>query len=142
MVTRVIPVTRIVVVTVEAIEVDVCHLIGCADQLTINLVGNVPEDFIIEATAVGFEPQTAHCHQGDTITPDGSKAHIYDPICEKNSVAFFRFAPDETQITLRWGLDFTKTKTIQPQYDLFRPNGPDCEPECRNGTAEFLLTDE
>jgi hypothetical protein len=27
------------------------------------------------------------------------------------------------------------TQMLEPEYELHRPNGPDCEPECRIGAA-------
>lgn len=142
-VTREIPVTRIVVITAEAVQGEVCRLLGCDSQLTINLIGKVPDDFTIQATGTNSETQTVHCHNGKTIMPNGeARREYYDPACSLKSVTFFKFAPEETTISLRWGLDFVRTRTIRPQYDTFRPNGPKCEPECRIGNAEFVLADE
>ncbi len=30
-------------------------------------------------------------------------------------------------------------KNIQPKYEEYRPNGPDCEPVCRQAQLEFLI---
>ncbi|RME02654.1 MAG: hypothetical protein D6816_10940 [Bacteroidetes bacterium] len=142
-VTREIVVRQTVVVTIPQIEVEVCHLVGCDNSLTINLLGNVPQEYFIEVKAVGYDPQTAHCQNGKTVNLDENETHSWaDPVCAENSVVFFRFDPDEAIITLRWGEDSVKTETIHPQYESFFPNGPDCEPECRLGTVDFLLTDE
>ncbi|MFQ5433570.1 MAG: hypothetical protein ACE5FD_01725 [Anaerolineae bacterium] len=142
-VTREIVVRQTVVVTPERIEMEVCTLMGCDSHLEVKLLGNVPQDFFIEVTAVGYDPQSAHCQNGKTVGQNGSKTQIgMTPICAENAVVFYRFDPDEAIITLRWGEDSIKTEIVHPQYESFFPNGPDCEPECRLGTVDFLLTDE
>jgi hypothetical protein len=40
-----------------------------------------------------------------------------------------QFLPEEISIVIQWGT-FTTTVKSHPEYESYRPNGPECEPEC------------
>jgi len=61
-----------------------------------------------------------------------------DSNCEKGGASFFLWDPEELSVTVYWQ-DGHKTANVVPAYKTVFPNGPDCEPECRYGSATIVL---
>jgi hypothetical protein len=102
-----------------------CTLIGCGPSLMIDIVpAPTTGSFRVEALVPGSDiRRTFEC-------PDASRC---------SGVAFFDdFSPEEVviRVTTQAG---TTEQTFRPSYQTFRPNGPRCEPTCRQGRIRFLL---
>lgn len=124
-VTREVAVTRIIP---GGGEVQMCTLLGCQDELTVELDVDLPETFSIDIVyeAGGESVQvTRWCENGRWITDD-------QPCVEFQLEA----APDEVAVTAHWG-ENKISQVYNPDYDPFRPNGPACEPVCWMGTITF-----
>lgn len=92
-----------------------CTLIGCADGVIID-VGSAPlGPWSIEATPNGQPARTFSCAAGATCN-------------------FVRFdAIMQTPITFKVTRGAqTRTEVLSPATTTSRPNGPQCEPECRS----------
>jgi hypothetical protein len=111
-----------------------CTLIGCFDRLSVSINGDIPSDYVMVVETPGHEPLTVHCVNGQDVEASRpSKAH-----CEPGGFTYWNSAPKWIKITFRWeGREITKK--VRPDYENFRPNGPDCPPMCRVGRAEFTL---
>jgi hypothetical protein len=57
--------------------------------------------------------------------------------CNGTSV-LLDYTPEEVTLTVHWNGQ-SKTQTVSPSYYSFRPNGPDCPPECRSAFVEITL---
>ncbi len=110
------------------------------DTLSVNLIGFVPKDYIVEATTPDGKTVSVHCIDGVGQYADGIH-HLGDPTCEKWGIVFYGFAPREVTITVSWGTN-KATQTFKPTYEVEQPNGPDCEPECRFGGIAFMMPDD
>ncbi|MBN1315006.1 MAG: hypothetical protein JXA42_06045 [Anaerolineales bacterium] len=110
-----------------------CTLLDCYDTLSINLAGTIPSDYTLTATAPDGSSVQVHCIDG--IAQRGNeKRSKNDPDCFPWGVILLDFAPDEITVTLKWD-DNEVSQLFEPEYELHRPNGPNCEPECRTGCA-------
>lgn len=103
---------------------EVCTLIGCESGLSVELVGDVPEEYTISVEpADGGPSRTVEC----------------GPESACGAAVFFAdFTPDSVRVTVE--ADGTTTsEPFKPSYELVRPNGPDCPPECRQATVVVEL---
>lgn len=108
-----------------------CTCLGCSDTLSINLTGTIPSDYTLTATAPDGTSVQVHCI--DEIAQPGEKAKFsIGPVCHCRGAGFFDFAPDTVTVTLKW-VDNEISQLLEPEYRYERPNGPNCEPECRIG---------
>ncbi len=108
-----------------------CTLIGCADALIVELKGNVPAEYDLEATAPDGTTLQVHCADGQ-----GAGAGVF---CQApNLVVFQSFTPEEVLVTITWE-GGTLMQDLKPIYTTARPNGPNCEPECRQGVVELYV---
>ena len=109
----------------------VCTLAGCEDGLTVRLQGSVPDAYTIEAISRST---------GDTLTkfcppPDADSGVD----CTRDMGWFFRFfTPEEVTIRVSWD-GGEVIQTFQPDYGIYRPNGPACPPECKQGSVAVQL---
>ena len=99
-----------------------CTLIGCTG-------------LVVEVTGVpGQTPVTVVL-----TAPDGSTRSA---TCTSTSgtcpVSFPDFAPASVTIRVTTGTQTTEV-TRQPAYEVTRPNGPECGPECRNARVVVVL---
>jgi hypothetical protein len=58
--------------------------------------------------------------------------------CRDKAVSFASFSPSELTISVYWN-EKVKTKTVKPVYQVYYPNGENCEPECRNSVIDIEL---
>ena len=117
-----------------------CTAIGCGFTLRIEIRGNMPSDFVLTASDSTGESANVHCMNGTTIN-DSQAAPGKTAICEQSGVSFLDFAPQQGTITLKWE-GGEVAQSFQANYKTFRPNGPQCEPECRTATVIFLMPDQ
>ena len=103
---------------------NICTMIGCSDSLWVHLTGELPQSYTIKAANwFSFYSVTIDCPNDQ----DSAKAW-----CKEDGAVFFsdpRSIPNELTITVTWE-GHSKTETFKPVYSTYRPNGPDCEPEC------------
>lgn len=98
----------------------VCTQIGCDSGLAVTLASPPATPFLVEAFVFpGGSRQAKTCN----ATP-----------C---NVFFQNFTPATVRIDVIAGTD-TVTRDFTPAYALSRPNGPQCDPECRNATVTFV----
>ena len=99
-----------------------CTLIGCDSGLRVFLTGNVPTGGRVSAAADGLTPRTVDC-----------------PANRPCSEMFFRdLTPARVSITVESG-GSSITRTFNPSYQTFQPNGKDCDPTCRIANIEVSL---
>lgn len=127
LVTREVVVTRIVPGG-EAVQS--CTLLGCQDSLTIGLTGARPKSFAID---IGYDMDgeyvqvTRRCENGRWAANDQPCTEIQ-----------LETAPNVVTITAHWSGNST-SQVYEPEYEPFRPNGPNCEPVCQVSTITFAF---
>jgi len=99
-----------------------CTLIGCTG-------------FVVEVTgAPSLTPVTVV-----VIAPDGStRSGTCTGATGTCPVSFPDFTPASVTIRVLTGTQTTEVAR-QPTYEVTRPNGPDCPPECRNARVTVAL---
>jgi len=103
----------------------VCTLIGCNDVLTVAIAG-APTQTLVTVVATQLDAPVASMSSSCTATTGSC------------SVSFSGFAPSNVRIDVSWDSQ-TKQVTVQPAYQISRPNGPDCPPACRFATVSVTL---
>lgn len=101
----------------------VCTEIGCSDGLRVDLLGEVPAEFTLRAEAAGEPPRVRECSK---TSPCGS------------TLFFEGFTPGQVTLVLQSSAGPTEM-TVAPSYSVFRPNGDDCPPKCRQGVVELTI---
>lgn len=107
----------------------ICTLIGCESGLTLAFEGAAPESYRFTLTAAEGETRQGECPATDA----------QDTLCFEDKVLLSRFTPDQVELSLSVGEQSLK-QTFQPQYTTSRPNGPNCEPECKQATITVDLS--
>ena len=99
-----------------------CTLIGCTG-------------LVVEVTgAPGQTPVTVV-----VTAPDGStRSSTCSSTAGTCPVSFPDFTPASVTIRVLTGTQTTEV-TRQPVYEVTRPNGPECPPECRNARLTVVL---
>ena len=102
----------------------VCTLRGCPPSLTIELAETPTVPFRIEASAVGSEDRRVF------DCPDPSRCFA--------GAWFHDFTPADVvvRVTTQAG---AVEQTFRPSYQTVRPNGPHCEPTCRQAVVRVPL---
>jgi hypothetical protein len=103
----------------------VCTLIGCADTLTVAIAG-APNQTLVTVVATQLEAPFASMSSHCTATTGSC------------SVFLSGFVPSNVRIDVSWDSQ-TRQVTVQPAYQISRPNGPDCPPACRFATVSVTL---
>jgi hypothetical protein len=91
-----------------------CTMIGCEDGLAVEIDGTPQGAYRVEARAPGESPRVREC---------ASPAAC-------GQIFFAGFLPEEVTVVVTAG-DATSSRTVRPQVETVRPNGPDCPPTCR-----------
>ena len=106
----------------EVVGPSACTVIGCTG-------------LVVEVTgAPGQTPVTVV-----VIAPDGStRSTTCTSATGTCPVSFPDFTPASVTIRVVTGIQTTEA-TRQPMYDVTRPNGPACPPECRNARVTMAL---
>ena len=95
----------------------VCTLIGCNDGLNVTVVSALQQDYSVTVKSGTQTLRTFTCQAGQQC---------------------MNFIENQTptnvtvQVTTNAG---TISRDYTPQYTVSRPNGPGCEPECRQATV-------
>lgn len=99
-----------------------CTLIGCSSGLTVDLQGASEEPFMLTVESKGGEKKSVECASPGSC------------------FAFFEeFTPAEVTVTFE--SEATRVeRTFTPEYSRWRPNGPDCPPECRIATVVLSVS--
>lgn len=137
-----------------------CTLIGCQDQASINIRkvnGLAPEATLsleldgrlveCPAPAAG---SSATCDADVTVEArervscteearDGARVLTCVPTGAFEEVVTIRGTPAAVRVTARSADGFVAERTFQPTYQTSRPNGPDCEPACRQWSEIWTL---
>jgi hypothetical protein len=100
-----------------------CTLIGCTDGLTVEVTAPTLSGSI---TVVDTAPDGAS--RTTTVTCAGTTCPFI----------FGDFSPATVTIDVSAGSQ-SRQVILQPQYQLNRPNGPDCPPECRSARVSVAL---
>lgn len=134
-----------------------CTLVACSDSATVTLQRSdgapldVPleiriGDEVIQCAAPSEQP--TDCEPRVTVRrhvvsgcpeQEGTDSEGCEPTVRHRQEIQIRAAPDEVTVTVLAADGTRQTRVLRPEYDSFRPNGPDCEPECRQGSAEWTL---
>jgi hypothetical protein len=103
---------------------EVCTLIGCQGGLAVEFERPPAAPFRVEVSGgAGDPPAVVRCP---------SAAACPGPV-------FFRdFTAAEARVTVVTA-DGAVTTAVRPTYAVTRPNGPRCEPECRNATVRVAV---
>ena len=101
-----------------------CNLMGCGIGLSVRLKGILPDTFTVEVLAEGHDPVALHCYPANRYY---CFAVVHD------------FHPEEVTIRVSGATAYVEV-TTRPEYDIYRPNGPDCGTECRSAEVVIDLT--
>jgi len=109
-------------------EGQACTLIGCEDGLNLKL-DPMPASFTLRLSTGDGQLQVLNCPS------EGPQ----EAICFPDQVFVPRFTPDSLIVDIQWEDQELKGQVLQPEYSVQRPNGPGCEPACRQGQASLKL---
>ena len=99
-----------------------CTLIGCTG-LMVEVTGVAAQTPVtVVVTAPDGSTRTATCTTASGTCP----------------VSFPDFTPASLTVRVTSGTQ-SREVTVQPAYQLTRPNGPDCPPECRSARVTIAL---
>ena len=104
-----------------------CTAIGCDDNLTVWIYGDIPDEFMMVFEASVHPMVNVKCPSGEI-----HGAVMLEDGCDSRILTLENYAPQEVTITLSWD-DTTIERVFQPEYETIHPNGLDCPPECRFG---------
>ncbi len=114
-----------------------CTLVGCTDQLTVNIRRSVPSRYQVNLTIDGQSAQFT-CDNG---TPRGAVG-VTVALCGPNSFVIVG-APSTVHVILPCGVGPDDAGVndcggdLKPTYIVAQPNGPDCEPTCKQATVDL-----
>ena len=100
-----------------------CTLIGCVNDLTVEIQNAPPGPITVQAAPVGT-PDTVH-----TAACPGETG------CT-NTVSFRDFAPVHVHLTVTTTAG-TRQWDVRPSFQTSQPNGPRCPEICRYGTVRI-----
>lgn len=132
----------------------VCTEIGCVDGLVISFGRGVewaPGTYVFSIDADGVE-QTCKgmlplppCASGGALTCTGNVATIGESGCalpaSQHGFADIQLRSGPSKVTLRIERDgvVLADETLVPTYRTSQPNGPNCDPICRQASATIAL---
>jgi hypothetical protein len=102
----------------------VCTLIGCDDGLSVEVKSSLQQSFTVN---VRTGTQTLHTFRCDPGQP-----------CQ----AFVRNqTPAEVTVSIdAGGGQQPVSRTYHPEYQINRPNGPDCPPDCKQAMVSLTVS--
>ena len=115
-------------------EVIECTLIGCEDSLSINLVGNVPNEYLVD---LEFNDMILSL-ECESIGSSEASSKSTRADCRDWGVVFWGVSPEEAIVRIYSG-ELLIEENIRPTYEVFQPNGFDCPPICRVGSAIVII---
>ncbi len=122
-----------------------CTLIGCTDGWTLRLQAAEslqPGVYGLTTTVDGVDTLCSWevrlaCDGGGACIVDGDCANaVYTP---SEVAVSFENSPDSVDVALTRGGLRVVNETVVPPYKTVRPNGPDCEPECRQAVVAVVV---
>lgn len=116
-----------------------CTEIGCISVLTVNLNGNVPNEYTVQVLANTGEALVVFCRNGQYVDQGTPQPTDVLPECGPTSVTLTGFAPDEVTVTVIWGANGAISGVFRPAYTVTEPNGPGCPPMCRTGAVSITI---
>lgn len=131
-----------------------CTLIGCVGGFEINLekasawaAGDYTFDLDVDGKTNSCTvtlPFTS-CNDGLKCTTELTDLTIGLSGCalpaaqhKISGLTFFNTAPKTVAVTVKFGVDEIGSVSYTPTYTDSRPNGPNCEPLCRQAPAQTL----
>jgi hypothetical protein len=122
MIKRLLPLVGVLLLSgCEVFEPKACTLIGCEDALTVSVTGITAGTASVEVKA-GDATMTATCEVRN------GKCDAY----------FARFIPTAATVTVRTATQ-TVSRTVSIAYQDSQPNGPGCNPICRQATVSVAI---
>jgi hypothetical protein len=113
-----------------------CTTIGCTDQLSLTLTmadGSAPKfdvNLVVDGKAIACQAPTlggsTRCGDGVLVASRGSGGD--------QEVLEIQGAPSSVTVSLAQGGATRLLGTFTPTYESLQPNGPGCEPTCRQST--------
>ena len=100
-----------------------CTLIGCESGLTVHLATLPAAPFRVEVAPRAGVGQPVYVYECATSAACGP------------NLFFPGFIAEQVVVTVRVGAAARTTTISQVTYERFRPNGPDCPPECLQSTV-------
>ena len=131
-----------------------CTLADCWDELEITIVQDE-----LEPTAVGPYDVLIHPQGGDTVelvcevtADEGGECHVPGEVdggsafgpsghASINGQLTVTIHESPSQLTVEVWSDQTLLgeETFEPEYEKYRPNGPDCDPVCYSAELQMLV---
>ena len=102
---------------------EACTLMGCESGLTVHLASMPAAPFRVEVSAHGPGTQPVYVYDCASLTA-----------CRQD-LFFAGFVAEQAVVTVRVGTATRTTTFSRLSYQHFRPNGPDCEPDCLQATV-------
>lgn len=99
-----------------------CTEIGCSDGLAVEVVSSLAQSISVTVKAGAQELHTFRCDPGQPC-----RAFIDNQ------------TPAEVTIEVQTAQGAV-SKTYRPEYQINRPNGPGCPPECKQATVTVTLS--
>jgi hypothetical protein len=96
-------------------------MIGCNPGLAVEVNGTISGRTTVEVATTGESPRTFECNASQPC-----RGFLEN------------FMPSQATVTIRLP-DRTVQRNISPQYQDVRPNGPNCDPVCRQARAQVSL---
>jgi hypothetical protein len=110
-----------------------CTLIGCRDTLELTLSHEPTSPYTALFTSATGETRTFTC------TPNQiSAADDLSIFCRLGTITIYGFTPSYVSIEINW-LNERYSASVQPSYEILRPNGLFCPPSCRVGKIRIEL---
>jgi hypothetical protein len=117
---------------IPVITIDGCTELECSDVLRFELTElSISGDYTLKVIAQDTRTLEVYC-VGHFSRSEGETGHA-EPVCSSSGVTLIDFVPKKGTVTITWS-DGEISQAIEPEYELYYPNGPDCPPECRTGT--------
>jgi hypothetical protein len=101
-----------------------CTLRGCDSHLVLGMAGELDPEFTLSLTLPDGTTETVHCSASQ---PCRVFYFPYPGVTSRGIAVEYRAA------------NFEQRRTLHPEYKLFQPNGPRCEPTCRTATIVFQV---
>ena len=120
-----------------------CTEIGCAGGLSVMLLSEEPlADGAWEVAVTQQDGTSASCAftvQGGAITASQDCAAL--EVLEEDEGVRLQFLEVDGDVNVTVTQDGAEqaSEDFAPEYEEFRPNGPDCPPVCRSASVEVAL---
>lgn len=125
-----------------------CTLAGCVGGVNIKVIEEIPDRYIVEVDFPSgkrkltcnsaIPPTPTGGWGGDVCVPDGAFFRQID-VQGTGNLPTSDLPPEDLTVTVT--VDGQQiTRTFHPEYEIWHPNGEECEPMCYFATIEFDLS--